>query len=87
MLFSSNVFLYYYIPIVLTLYFITPRKLRNLTLFLVSLVFYGWGEPVYVFLMVATILLNYVCGWWIDSRRSAGKMPKVSWWRAWLPIC
>ncbi len=78
MLFSSNVFLYFYIPIVLALYFLSPRKFRNLTLFLVSLVFYGWGEPVYVFLMVATILLNYICGAWISRRREAGKSGKAA---------
>ena len=76
MLFSSNVFLYFYIPIVLLLYYITPRKLRNLTLFVVSLFFYGWGEPVYVLLMVATILLNYVFGAWIHHRKTAGKGAK-----------
>jgi len=75
-LFSSNVFLYFYIPIVLTLYFLSPRKIRNLTLFAVSLVFYGWGEPVYVFLMVATILLNYFFGLWIQRRKTADRNPK-----------
>ena len=46
----------------LLLYYICPRVLRNPVLLLTSLVFYGWGEPVYVLLMVATILLDYVCG-------------------------
>jgi len=78
MLFSSNVFLYFYIPIVLGLYFITPRKLRNLALFLVSLFFYGWGEPVYVVLMVATIALNYICGAIIHRRKEAGKSAKAA---------
>ena len=76
MLFSSNVFLYFYIPIVLALYYLSPRKLRNLTLFVVSLVFYGWGEPVYVLLMVTTILLNYLFGGWISQRKSCGKCAK-----------
>jgi len=71
-LFSSNVFLFLYLPIVLVLYYLTPRRLRNLTLFAVSLVFYGWGEPVYVLLMLATILLNYLCGAAIDRERSKG---------------
>lgn len=66
MLFSSNVFLFLYLPMVLALYYLSPRKLRNLTLFLVSLVFYGWGEPVYVFLMLGVIALNYLCGWGIE---------------------
>ncbi len=76
MLFSSNVFLYFYFPIVLLLYYITPRKIRNLTLFLVSLFFYGWGEPVYVLLMLATIALNYIFGAWIQSRKEKGKGAK-----------
>lgn len=75
-LFSSNVFLYFYIPIVLVLYYLSPRKLRNLTLFIVSLVFYGWGEPVYVLLMAATILLNYLFGGWVWQRKSNGRNAK-----------
>ena len=78
MLFSSNVFLYFYIPIVLGLYFVTPRKWRNLVLFLVSLFFYGWGEPVYVLLMVATIALNYVSGAVIHRRKTQGRSAKVA---------
>ncbi len=77
MLFSSNVFLYFYLPIVLVLYYLSPRRLRNLTLFLVSLVFYGWGEPVYVLLMVATIVLNYVFGVWVWKRKEQEKSAKV----------
>ncbi|MBQ4641981.1 MAG: MBOAT family protein [Oscillospiraceae bacterium] len=77
MLFSSNVFLYFYLPIVLMLYYLSPRKLRNLTLFVVSLIFYGWGEPVYVVLMVATILLNYVFGAWVWKRKAQQKSAKA----------
>ena len=76
MLFSSNVFLYFYFPIVLALYYLSPRKLRNITLFAVSLFFYGWGEPVYVLLMAGTILLNYVFGIWIHSRKEKGLCAK-----------
>lgn len=76
MLFSSNVFLYFYIPIVLALYYLTPRKMRNLTLFIVSLFFYGWGEPVYVLLMAATILINYIFGAWIYARKQQQKSAK-----------
>lgn len=46
----------------LLLYYISPRKLRNPILLITSLVFYGWGEPVYMLLMIATILLDYICG-------------------------
>ena len=77
MLFSSNVFLFAYLPLVLALYYISPRPLRNPVLLIVSLFFYGWGEPVYAILMVATILLDYVFGYWIHLRHSKGKSAKM----------
>ncbi len=55
MLFSSIPFLYYFLPLVLITYFAAPKKLKNAVLFVFSLVFYAWGEPVYVFLMAASI--------------------------------
>lgn len=75
-LFSSNVFLFAYLPIVLALYYLCPRRLRNLVLLAVSLLFYGWGEPVYVFLMVGVIILNYLCGAWIGRLQSGEKSAK-----------
>ncbi len=62
MLFSSIPFLYYFLPCVLLLYFLAPKPLKNTVLLLSSLVFYAWGEPVYVFLMLATVLSGYVFG-------------------------
>ena len=62
MLFSSIPFLYYFLPAVLILYFAVPRKLKNTVLLLTSLVFYGWGEPKYLILMVFSILLFFGCG-------------------------
>ncbi len=76
MLFSSNVFLFAYLPVVLLTYYICPRVLRNPVLLLWSLVFYGWGEPVYLFLMIGTILLNYIFGFWIHVRHQARKKAK-----------
>ena len=69
MIFSSIAFLYYFLPLTLIFYFLTPRPLKNITLLLVSLFFYGWGEPKYVFLMVATVLLGYVFGLLIEKYR------------------
>ncbi len=66
MLFSSIPFLYYFLPIVLILYAITPRVLKNTVLLISSLVFYAWGEPVYVFLMIVTVSLGYVLGLLIE---------------------
>jgi alginate O-acetyltransferase complex protein AlgI len=62
MLFSSIPFLFYFLPVVLLLYAISPRKLKNFTLLVCSLVFYAWGEPRLVVLMLATVLIGYVLG-------------------------
>ena len=62
MLFSSVVFLFTFLPIVLILYYALPAKFRNPVLLLASLVFYAWGEPVYIFLMILSILFNYFSG-------------------------
>ena len=62
MLFSSIPFLFYFLPAVLLLYAISPRKLKNFTLLVCSLVFYAWGEPRLVVLMLATVLIGYVLG-------------------------
>ncbi len=62
MVFSSVVFLFYYLPVVLAVYYLVPARFRNLWLFAVNLVFYGWGEPVYILLMLFSICLNYVSG-------------------------
>ena len=70
MLFSSIPFLYYFLPAVLILYFLVPTKLKNAVLLISSLVFYGWGEPKYVILMVATIVSFYLCGLAIGSAKS-----------------
>ena len=62
MVFSSLIFLVIFLPITLLVYYIAPTKLRNLWLLIVSLIFYSWGEPVYILLMLFSILLNYVSG-------------------------
>lgn len=62
MLFSSIPFLYYFLPCVLILYHVVPKRFQNLALLLVSLVFYAWGEPKYLFLMLVMILLCYPSG-------------------------
>lgn len=67
MLFSSLTFLYFFLPIVLILYFvINNRTWRNSVLLVLSLVFYSWGEPKYVFLMLASTLVAWLCGLGID---------------------
>ena len=62
MIFSSIPFLYYFLPVVLTAYFLVPRRAKNAVLLISSLFFYGWGEPKLLALMVFTIALFYFCG-------------------------
>ena len=62
MLFSSIVFLFKFLPAVMLLYYLLPVRFRNVILLLASLVFYAWGEPVYLFLMLLSILFNYFSG-------------------------
>ena len=62
MIFSSLFFIFIFLPLVLVAYYLVPRKFKNLCLVLFSLVFYAWGEPIYVLLMIFTILVDYACG-------------------------
>ena len=69
MLFSSVPFLYYFLPATLLLYLVAPRRLKNAVLLLVSLVFYAWGEPRYIAVMLASVALGYVFGLLIERFR------------------
>ena len=80
MLFSSIPFLYYFLPAVLIVYFLVPRAAKNAVLLVSSLLFYAWGEPKYVFLMIATIGLFYGCGLAIGKAKSQG------WKKCWLIV-
>ena len=65
--------MFLYFPVVLLLYFVTPLKWRNVTLFVTSLIFYGWGEPLYMFLMLATITVDYFFGWMVGKYRESNR--------------
>ena len=67
MVFSSITFLFYFLPIVLIVYYIVPNKLKNMILLISSLLFYFYGEPKYVLLMLFSILTTYVFGILIDK--------------------
>ena len=69
MVFSSLVFMFIYLPAVIAVYYISPLRWRNLWLFIVNLVFYGWGEPVYILLMLLSIVINYVSGLIVGANR------------------
>lgn len=77
MLFSSIVFVFYFLPVVFLLYyaFSFSRMLQNILLLVASLIFYAWGEPVYVFLMIGSILFNSCMGWLVEKLE--GKKKKV----------
>ena len=80
MLFSSVPFLYYFLPAVLIVYFLVPRVLKNTVLLLSSLIFYGWGEPKLLFLMIFTIALFYGCG------LAIGRCKNQKWKKFWLTV-
>lgn len=69
MVFSSLLFLFRFLPAVLLLYYITPRRFKNLVLFMASLIFYAWGEPVYVVLMLFSTIVDYTHGRIVDYCR------------------
>lgn len=66
-----------YLPLTLLIYYIVPRKGRNIFLFFINLVFYGWGEPKLVFLMLFNILFNYLGGFLVDKFRQDAKKKKL----------
>ena len=60
MVFSSLIFIFIFLPLVLVSYYIAPRRLRNTVILLASLLFYAWGEPTYIILIIISILINYL---------------------------
>lgn len=76
MVFSSLLFLFRFLPFALIFYFISPKRYKNLSLFLISLVFYGWGEPVYISLMIFSTIVDYVLGrvtYYYKNKNNIGK--------------
>ena len=80
MVFSSVLFLFRFLPIFMMLYFLAPGRVKNLVLLIGSLIFYAWGEPVYVVLMLFSTVSDYIHGILIGPRRGtkAGKALLVS---------
>lgn len=72
MVFSSVLFLFRFLPLFFICYFLVPRRMKNVILLLGSLIFYAWGEPVYVFLMLFSTVLDYSMGRLIAANREAG---------------
>ena len=80
MLFSSIPFLYCFLPAVVLVYFLSPQRYKNTVLLLFSILFYGWGEPKYVFLMAGPIVAFYGCG------LAIGKAQTQKWKKVWLAV-
>ena len=74
MVFSSIPFLFFFLPIFLVLYFIVPFKLKNIVLLIFSLIFYAWGEPIYIILMVFSSIVDYTNGRLIEKYQNKKKI-------------
>ena len=77
MIFSSIFFIFVFLPIVLVIYYVMPFAGKNLVLLISSLIFYAWGEPVYVILMLLSIGINFVSGLELETHIRAGNMAKA----------
>ena len=74
MVFSSITFIFYFLPIVLAIYYIAPKKFKNIVLLIASFVFYFYGEPTYVLLMMFSIFITYIFGLLIDKYKKHSKL-------------
>ena len=84
MIFSSVFFIFVFLPVVLLAYFLVPKKFKNVVILITSLIFYAWGEPIYIVLMVFSILFNYLSGLEIDDCKERGDVlkGKIAFWMA-----
>lgn len=84
MIFSSVFFIFVFLPVVLLAYFLVPKKFKNVVILIASLIFYAWGEPIYIVLMVFSILFNYLSGLEIDDCKERGDVlkGKIAFWMA-----
>ena len=76
MVFSSLLFLFFFLPLVLIIYYISPKNIRLAILFIASLIFYAWGEPVYIILIIFSTLVDYCIGFLI-YKFSNSKFKKI----------
>lgn len=79
MVFSSLLFLFRFLPLFLVLYFAAPKRLRNTILFIGSLIFYGWGEPVYISLLLFSTLVDFIHGKLVGSFKENGNLTAAKW--------
>ncbi|MCQ2544294.1 MAG: MBOAT family protein [Lachnospiraceae bacterium] len=74
MVFSSSIFIFIFLPILFCLYYIANNKCRNVILLIASLLFYSWGEPKYIFLMLFSIVINYALGFLVEKEWKLKKL-------------
>lgn len=79
MVFSSLLFLFRFLPLFLVLYFAAPKRLRNTILFIGSLIFYGWGEPVYISLLLFSTLVDFIHGQLVGKFKDKGNLTAAKW--------
>jgi alginate O-acetyltransferase complex protein AlgI len=77
MVFSSLTFIYVFMPIVFLIYYITPKKYKNVVLLLEGMLFYAWGEPVYIIIVMASTVMDYIYGRLMDKHRGDKKIMKL----------
>lgn len=77
MVFTSAIFIFVFLPMVIASYFLIRKDLRNILLLIVSLLFYAWGEPKFLLLMLLSIVINYYFGLWIHKNREIPSKKKV----------
>ncbi len=75
MVFSSHLFIFYFLPVALLVYYASPRKVRHLGLTLFSYLFYGWANPWFVLLMLGTTAVDYTVGLWIAGGFGRNAIP------------
>ena len=74
MVFSSLYFLFLYLPVVLLVYYLVPLRFRNLVLLVFNLIFYAWGEPVYIVIMFVSIAIDYTHGMLVSKCKRKGNL-------------
>lgn len=77
MVFSTPFFLFFYLPVVLLAYYVSPLKWRNGVLLLLNLIFYGWGEPIYILIMFLSIAIDYTHGLMVEHAKAQGNDKKA----------
>lgn len=85
MVFSSILFLFWFLPITLLLYFLAPKKYKNIVLLICSLFFYAWGEPKYILIMIFSTVLDFTTGKMVARAKQDGNINQAKRW-LWLSI-